>query len=1074
MKSRFKSKLDCFKVWLGIVAVFGLYAAHGQEIFLQADWLVDVAAPAAAIWSGGNASSGTTLDAPNAGGICLAESAIGQITPQFAGSPNAVQGLESETAANLAAGNAYQTQNGVSAPAVAWYNTLIFPGGFDPVTGSNYASGVASTYNVSDILQADYDLRALLEINPGDTNSAQQLILLTEDQMLPLEWSGAEAMTYANYARLNGLTQNGTNRETLCVEEARGYYQNACNVFGQFLSNPFNADLVEGQNPLLSSAVTNQVAEVLDDYLRDVNGYAQASLADFQLRQLAGFYDPTVSGSVPPQALLSDIDNTVSRIQMWLMLASPFQKDLAAVGAAYTTAQAGQINGLLHDMRRLHKSILLGRITFETGASGESESGDPSLNYGEFTTAFVPFFSGLADPGNSSFDVAFTLAQSFTSYAATEESAASSDIQNVLQGAYTWASDQNSLQNQYLTELENLCGYFYDTNGNPNPDIFFAALPPGLREQTANQVLPPGSYQLANTGTIYQQWLTLESAETNLLLAQIQLSNTLATMVSDTLVADAIYSNQVQYAALILTNGNEISAIDQQEGQVQASADQQIEQINATTAQEQANNSFWGGIGSGILSGIASAASAFATGGASAAEGDGATGGAQIINAFTTQANGYDQASSDLQIGSVEANEATQLADLNAQISQINASEQAQEQYVNADTTMLNLSANLSALRLQANSQEVQIQLAAQQVDQAKSQLATMLAQAGSLINQWTRSASLINQNPAFSSDLLVIQDTTIQQAGDAFALAQEWAFLAALSFNYKDNCPNAQNFVPSVLAARRTSDLMPVLEQMESANTLITSGCQSSPLYGTVQFSLRNNYVQANQTTVTGTNTVVTSYEPVLEGGIVSSSATASEAAWSNYLASCIITNKYGERVLILNFATSLDNQIVAETQFNPLFTCETFGTTLYSGQDNNGNQMHGVQVSLSTQGFNPPLGASSGFEVVLSQLGTSVIRNRGFGNQTEPTPGFRYFNFGNFGVGITASENNLTGNGGTGTFQARSPANSQWQLSINAADSENNEALINNLGDLTDIQFQFSIQSYVDQIAVQNCNSP
>src|ERR1019366_9180191 len=144
---------------------------------------------------------------------------------------------------------------------------------------------------------------------------------------------------------------------------------------------------------------------------------------------------------------------------------------------------------------------------------------------------------------------------------------------------------------------------------------------------------------------------------------------------------------------------------------------------------------------------------------------------------------------------------------------------------------------------------EIQVQLAAQQVDQEKSKLANMMSQVSSLINQWMRSSALIVQNPEFSSDLLLIRDATIQYANDAFALAQEWAFLAALSLNYKDNCPNAASFVPSVLKDRNYTTLKHTLEQMESAATKITSECHSSPSYNTVQFSIRNNYVQANQT---------------------------------------------------------------------------------------------------------------------------------------------------------------------------------------------------------------------------------
>jgi hypothetical protein len=840
----------------------------------------------------------------------------------------------------------------------------------------------------------------------------------------------------------------------LDVELARNYFLSACNILPKFLANQFNADLVEGRNLSVSSAVTNQVAQITEDYLRVLGEYASASLADFQLRSMASFYDPTVPGSQPSQPLLNDIDSTVSQIQMMLVVAGPFQTYLPL----YTTSSAGQIKSILHDMRRLHQSIVMGRITFSAGASGDP-TGDPSLDYGEFTTAFVPFFNGLANPGNSTFDVALNLAGTFTAYAATREAGASNEVVAVLQRQYDWASDQQNLQNQYLSQLQNLCGTITGTNGIAFPDIYTAVLPPDSRDALVAQLSANG-LQFNETGTLYQQWQAVESAETNLLLASLQLTNTLAAMVEKAQIADAIYSNQINLAALMLTNGQQISALDVQKGQVQATADLAIAKLKATSAKID------GGINAyGQLGGVVSVSS----------DGPSLNPGA-ITSAIAAIASGFEEASTDLDIADAQTNEDIQLAALDAQIEQINAAEQAQSEYVQADTTMLNLSADIFSLQQQAQTQGVQIQLAAQQLDQQKSKLANMMSQASSLINQWMRSASLIAQNPEFSSDLLILRDDTIQQADDAFTLAQEWCFLTALAFNYKDNCPTASsyNFVQRVLAARNSTTLQPILNEMESADTLIASGCQSSPYYTTVQFSVRNNFFQANQTQVSGTNTVVTSYEPSLQGGTIVTNAAGSLAAWTNYLAANVITNEFGERVLLLSFSTSLEAQTTGGLQRNPLFNCYTFGTTLYSGLDGNANQTHGVQISLVTQGSTLPLGSAAGFDVLLSQVGTSAIRDRGFGDISSSSPGFRYFNFGScFAAGITASDNDLTGNAGTAAFEDRSPANGQWQLSINETGSANNEALLDNLSQLTDIQLQFSIRSYVDQVAAQACTS-
>lgn len=557
-------------------------------------------------------------------------------------------------------------------------------------------------------------------------------------------------------------------------------------------------------------------------------------------------------------------------------------------------------------------------------------------------------------------------------------------------------------------------------------------------------------------------------------MASIQLSNIFATIVEKAQVASAIYSNQVRLAELILTDGQQISSIDQEQGQVQAQADEAIAQIQATTAQEEAGNAFWTGVVSAGTNFGTAAYNYFIRGTTDSVFHSITNGIGDLQSAFSASAKGDQQSSETLRMGQVQANAARQIADLNAQIAQINATEQAQAEYVQADTTMLNLSADLASLQGQAGAQGLQIQLKAQQVDQERSKLANMISQVSYLLGQWVRSATLVAQNPEFTGDLLITRDAAIEHADDAFGLAQQWAFLAALCFNYKDNCPQdttSSSFVQQVLAARNAASLSSILTKMVSDEKLIGAGCQGSIFFNTVQFSVRNNFFQANATQGAGTNTVVTSYEPVLQGGLVLTNAAASLAAWSNYLASNVITNQFGQQVLVLNFNTSLDAQLVGGLQWNPLWTCDSFGTTLYSGSDNNGNQLHGVQVSLSTQGFSLPLGSNEGFVVNLAQAGASVIRNRGFGNKTISGPGFRYFNFGFYSTKFPAAANNIDGSAGTAAFEDRSPANGQWELTINANDSANNGALLNNLGQLTDIQLQFGIRSYIDQTAAQAC---
>ena len=426
--------LFAFYLWFSV--------GNAQEMFLNSYWLNNVGTTngrstnvAASIWSGGNESSGATNDTPySQNGIYLIESAIGQITAQYAAYPNADTNLATAATTARTLGNAYRETNvafnAEIVPINAWH--VIFPGGFNPTLGfgTPYATNVSdSTYIAADIAQAEYYLRARLRVNPGDADAAQQLVLLVEDQMFPLEWSGTMAICYSAYARAQFpvLMQNGINQETINVEEARGYYQSACNVFSQFLANPPDAVLAEGGNPLLSSAVTNQVGQIVEDYLRILSEYAQASLSDLQLKDLARFYDPSKTNSPPvSQPLLNDIDSTVSEIQLRLLLAGPFQNI-----PQYSPAPLVRLKALyIHCVDCINPRFLdASRSTMATSIP------QASRRFCQHRPIREPLLPTLLN-----------LASFYLMAAATAQSTATNDIYALLQRQYDWNEAQQTLQ----------------------------------------------------------------------------------------------------------------------------------------------------------------------------------------------------------------------------------------------------------------------------------------------------------------------------------------------------------------------------------------------------------------------------------------------------------------------------------------------------------------------------------------------------------------------------------------------------------------------------------------------------
>jgi hypothetical protein len=1025
---------------------------QAQEIFQSPFWANYTYWPsysnppvaAVSIWSGGNESS--IADAPGTNNsFLLVESALGQLTPQTIGYPSAAADLAAS--ALLAANNAQAYRYALippgfiatANPASVW--RIVFPGGFDPVSGSGYSANPGGVnYDTNLINQADYDLRARLQVNPCDTDAAQQLVLLQEARMLPWEWCGTEALAYAAYARLLQ-----TNSEVQAIGQARGFYRSACDVLSQFLANSSDAALVEGSTPCLSVSVSNQVAEVLDVYLRNLAGLAEASLRYFQIQSLQQFYDASQQQAVLPpatQALLGDIDQTYSEIQTRLLLAAPFQNL-----PFYTLSAAGQVQSLSGLISRMHESIMLGRITFVAGANGTNCVGpnysDGDKAFGEYTSSLIPFFNSSLTGGGtiSSFNVALNLATTFVGWAASQEAAASNAVFGATQRAFDYSSAQADLQNQYFNQLVTLCGYTTNfANTNYIPDIFFAALPPGMRETTGAQILT--NYSLLNQGSIYGQWLALQSAETSLSAATLQLSNIFSTMFTKQQVAQAIYNNYVNLAALILTNGQQIALLDIEKGDIQAKADLAIAQIEQAAAQAQAGCDTF----DTVLSVAGSAVAAYMTGGLGAAL---LVAGSTELDSLLSAGGAYDQSSSYLTIGQIEANTARALAQIDAQIQRITSAEQAQAQYVNADNTMLNLSADLDALRLQAESQKMQVQLAAQNVDQERNKLAVLLAQVAYLLRQYGSSANLLAQNPQYATNvLLAARNAAIQRADDSFALAQQWAFLTAQCYYYEDNCAGDstnKSYLKAILGARNTYTLKANLNYMQSGDVYLGASCQGSLTTNSQQvLSLRNDIIQRN---TTSSNV----YEPVLISGVVGTNAAASLAAWTNFLAQNIsLAPGSSQRILRIPFRTSVNPLYVNGVPSNPFFDRHTFGLVISSD---------GIQVNFITA---TNLLLSGTVPVALEQAGTSTIRSLGYCNANNI---LRCFNFDPFLNDFSATINEFNQpNSGSTAFTERSVANDLWILELDENSGNPSQTILNNLDKLLDIQVRFGYRFYSD----------
>lgn len=1034
-------------------------------------------------WAGGNhgvpggvgsaaAPSGTYSIGSIETTVFLVDSAIGQITAGALGYPGAGVNLRAAGLSDVLNGSPYKylIVNGepVGLKKSVW--DIRFPGSINAIDGTtNTASSTNLNYNEALILQGDQAFRAALRVNPSDAAAASGMIKVLQDRMVPLISAGNTARARSTCSRLT--SGNADDGELPMLLNATNFFRKATRVFIESSGNPIDAPILDGTDPFIGPAVASDAAAVVNLFSEALSDFGSALSDALRLKNQIAFLDPA-QGQSPSAELLGQIDQGIDEVQSGLLLAT-YYKSLPD----YNVRLLAGARNALSDLRHLRQNILVGQVTFASGATGSSSVTSPNLRYAEYTTDYVPIFP--ADPNvpngfNSNFEQTLRLCQSFLADCKSLDDRALSRWQSILSGAYANSLEQESIRNANLGELVELCGSICQgSDGQPVPDILFSGFSPAVRADVIASFLStnmiPGCKFLGakgtQTGTIFQQWLTIGIAELALKGAAQDLTNTFSQMQERQLVGTAIAQGQTNLAYLYLSNGDKVALLDQQAGEISAETAVALAQVQAELAQETANNSLFGDAISAI-GGIWNPAAYFSS----------------LGSAVTTLANAYDQSSASLQLGQIQADEYRKLAAIQAQKDRISAMERADAEFELANETTLQLDEALHSLALQAERQRLNILLASQQLDQERAKLATLLARVSFVYRSYVRALELRDVDPALSPQTRLTADISAVRAESAFELAQQWAFLTALALQYEDNRPSAQRataFISAVLAARNCETLGIVVNQMISAEATLRLGYQNSPAKKSVTISLRNQVFQHNHVVYAAPNDIpgcVGIYEPF---GAVSTNAEPcanfklSDAAWTVFLQNNLIVKKINGApalVLHLDFTTSLDllQDPQSHASLNPLFDTQEIGLVLFHDTTPAANQ--GVRINfrfdnskLSGTWSGQP---SPSIAVDLSQLGVANIRSTSWSCPGESgSAGLRVFHMPSFIGRVDASIGDVTKFPGTSAFELRSPANSHWALEVVGLNGDNNSMLLNNLAALKDIELEFHLSGFEGQ---------
>lgn len=1031
-------------------------------VFIEADWenpvrLADTNS-GFAIWAGGNLgepSFSSFVPAPSAvitdtnnvmRRVYLVESAIGQMTSGTLAYADATTDLISRGQSYLASGSRYATFDSLTGqlqrPAGAW--DIVFPGTIDLYTGQP-PTNKTQNYFETDIRTAERAFRAALRIDPFNTNAAQGILQSLYLRTVPLTFAGNNAFVYATRARL--VSQNPFLGETGALTNALGFFQQAQQVLITAATNPADAQLLESLDPyLVASDLAHHDLLLVDSFARAVALEGETALRLARLNYLNGYNDPT-GPSFDVSPVLRFIDLEARSMRAAVLFGSLF-----SYLDGFTQTDFGKAEYSIETLVGLRAPYAQGRLVFsgyqETNTTVTASS---QSDFRDYTARFVPFFFPQDSAIRSSFKNLLTEAVKFVSYSQAADTAAKSANREFDSDTSQINARLSDLSTRYRSELADLCGVIRDPDGNLQPDVFLALFPAADRQRIGQQLLNDPTYLASpgnNSGKLYQQWNQIQQALTKLQAAELDLTNTFAEMQEKQKIANEITHGEENIAYLIMDDGTKLKALDREEGEVKAALARTEARIKAQAA---------------VAAGAVAAADTGIRTGLQAAGSGGPVAGlfAGLGAAGASAAETYINVKATYALGDAQADADRKEADIQAQRTQISTMERAKIQFEQRDENLLRTEEAMYALMLQAERQKLNILLAVQDLDSAQAGAVNMVARVQFLLQEYRANTQLVLSDPLASPDYRLIRDLAVQSAEDAFALGQEWVYLATKSGQYRVNgaaqAPGVNALIKQVLAARQGDQLASILATLDSsiAQLEIAQGHPESIQRETISF---RHYLFQNDYAITDTNGVV------LAGSQLEATETnlTSDQVWVRFLQGSL-SGPAGGQELDLVFSTALNqpyraitNQAFARRDF--LFRHRLFNALL--SYDSQTPGAYGIRVNLKTKGLDYDRTRDGELVINLRQEGASYIRSRPW--DQDPTA-VNVWNLEPLNADVVPFLNgfqDILDRRATARFNERSPANDRWVLSL--LSEGGNGVILANLDKLTDIEIEFNFTGY------------
>jgi hypothetical protein len=1081
MKLNFKMIL----VLLTALLVFaGESSAALTQVFVAASFENRSTDKAISIGAGGNAGNypNATGQIPNAGTVRLQRSAFGLMIAGNLGYPDAVKDLYADAQSLIASGTQYKTPESLGGEGQtgtgeigtgAW--DIRFPGSRLYSTGVLFKDGTdKQNYSESDLIKAAERYRAILFINPSDAEAAKGLLQTYYERMIPLIFAGntAQVCTFRSRFAMNSLSY-----EIGLLDEGVAHYRNAAGVFVELTETPSDLKYLDGTAGAYSDykTVFNYdalatpdsgddmaiVPKVLETYARAVAFQAEALAHRVDRKYMDIFEYPVLPYQAAPKRreLVGYLHEQAAYIQNEILLANAYSHVFTTSDWLNVT-DIGRASGVVSNLLSLRDLIRDGMVCFaiarnSTGAvTGES--------YGAYPPEYVPFLAWDPDKviiGGTSYQNFYDWAYEIVTKAQAYQDIAKAETREFDANQEKMRLQFENIRTQYFSELGELCGRIRDSqDGQLYPDVVYALFPPEKRDEqhTYNESFGESK------GSIHQQWLAIQQAETEVDAAMMDLENLVNEMDKKQEIAKKIAGVYENLAQLILNNGEKLAALAIQEGDLRA---KQIEYENRKRRRSSI-------IGTALNKGLNLATTigpSLLSGGMCAVFSPqfwlqiGTQAGTSTLSSLPDLANTYLNISTSNAIAANSADTARQLGYIQAQRERIRAFESASMQFAQRDIMLYQTEEALYEMVLRAERLKLNILLAEQREDMARAELSNMIGRVAFLLQEWSRSTYFATISPLNRADYRLILSLAMRDANEMFSYAQERCYLAAKTAEYRVNPDPGYsaigNTIKNILKARRTEDLLTYLNGLKQ-DVYGQQMSQGAKQTDSLKLSVRHVIVQNNSIVTDADGNIIPSqstFETQLDGsGNPSASQAVSDSDWLAFLKKHC-DSETNPNKLEFAFSTSM----IARAA-NPLHIPNSRGMLL-SWNGDKPSEQNGVTINIVGRGLT--IGADERVRINFKQEGSSVVRYKKW--DTDPAA-MRFWNLESVMSNVIAAVNGkaptvLAGDTyrpSTPQFHERSPANDRWVFTIRGDMGGGvNAKLLNQLEKITDIEITFDV---------------